>query len=209
MPGVHDYLLSYGNAGDFGRFHSTKPLSLRRGTRAVIRTPRGMELGTVLCPTMPSHTSQLPNTSVGQLLRSANDEDERNVQDMVERAQNIFCSARGLAADLSLPIELLDVEVLLDGQRAILYHLRWSQCDLRQFVSKLSKLHDLYIELQDLSRVEEKGCGKPDCGRGAGGCTTCGSGGCGTCGSHGAPELQAYFAGLREQTIARKLTPLL
>ena len=209
MPAVHDYLLSYGSAGDFGRFHCTRPLSLRRGVRAVICTSRGLELGTVLCPTIPGHAAHLPNTSVGQLLRLLTREDERNLQDMEDRARKVFRDARGISAELDLPIELLDVEVLLDGQRAVLHHLRWAECDLRPFVSRLSKLHDLQIQMQDLSRVEEKGCGRPDCGRGEGGCTSCGSGGCDSCGTHAAADVQAYFSGLREKMEASKRTPLL
>jgi hypothetical protein len=108
-----------------------------------------------------------------------------------------------------LPLEILDAEVLLDGERAVLYHVRWAECDVRPFVSSLSRRHTLQIELQDLSRVEE-GCGKPDCGRDKGGCDSCGSGGgCGSCGSQNPDELQAYFAQLREQMIARQRTSLL
>jgi cell fate regulator YaaT (PSP1 superfamily) len=209
MSAVHDYLLSYGNAGDFGRFHSTTSLSLRRGARAVIRSPRGLEFGTVLCPTNPAHAAHLPNTSVGQLLRLANADDEQSAQRMKARARNIFNDGRKIAADLSLSIELLDVEVLLDGEHACLYHLRWAECDVRPLVSSLSKQHDLHIELQDLSRAPE-GCGRPNCGRGDGGCSTCGSGGgCGTCGSHEEAEVQAYFSSLREKMTHLKRTPLL
>jgi hypothetical protein len=209
MPGVHDYLLSYGNAGDFGRFYSTAPLSLARGARAIIRSVRGLEFGTVLCPTNPAHATHLPNTSVGQLLRLATGDDERNALAMKARARDIFRQGRELAVNFGLPIELLDVEVLLDGEHAVLHHLRWAECDMRPLVSALSKKHDLHIELQDLSRIEE-GCGRPDCGRGAGGCNSCGSdGGCGSCGSHTEAEVKAYFGELREKMTTLKRTPLL
>jgi hypothetical protein len=206
---VQDYLLSYGNAGDFGRFYSTASLLLPRGARAIIRSARGLEFGTVLCPTSPAHTSHLPNTSVGQLLRLATADDERSALAMKERARDIFRKGRELAVDLGLPIELLDVEVLLDGEHAVLHHLCWADCDMRPFVSALSKQHDLHIELQDLSRIEE-GCGRPDCGRGAGGCSTCGNdGGCGSCGSHTEAEVKAYFGELREKMSGPRRTPLL
>src|SRR5712692_6133188 len=199
MPEVHDYLLSYGTVGDFGRFHSAASVTLRRGKRAVVRSHRGMEIGTVLCPTNPGHALHLPNTSVGQLLRLANSDDERAAADMEARAHYVFSHGRELVAELGLPLELLDVEVLLDGQHAVLYHLRWAECDVRPFVSALSKRHDLHIEMQDLSRVEEsEGCGKPNCGQGGGGCGSCSSGGgCGSCGTSKESDAQAYFAGLR------------
>jgi cell fate regulator YaaT (PSP1 superfamily) len=209
MHDAQDYLLSYGSVGDFGRFHPVKPLRCRRGDRAVIRTPRGLELGTVLCLTTPGHLHFLPNTSVGQLLRLASSEDEATAERRRDTALHLFDDGRQSAATLGLPLELLDAEVLLDGQRAVIYHVRWAECDVRPFVSSLSKRHDVQIEMHDLSRADQ-GCGRPDCGRGKGGCDSCGSGGgCGTCGSHGSTDLQAYFAGLREQMIASKRTPLL
>jgi cell fate regulator YaaT (PSP1 superfamily) len=204
MLPTHDYLLSYGRAGDFGRFYPVQPLVCRRGDRAVIRTPRGLELGTVLCATAPGHARYFPNTSVGELLRLAASEDERTAERMHQRSQQIFADGRRTTAEMQLPIELLDVEVLLDGGRAVIYHVRWGECDVRPLVSSLARHHDLQIELQDLSR-EETGCGRPDCGQGKGGCGSCGSGGgCSTCGS----DLQAYFSQLRDQMHAQR-TPLL
>jgi hypothetical protein len=211
MVEVHDYLLSYGSAGDFGRFHPVKPLSCRRGDRAVVRTPRGLEIGSVLCPTTEGHAHHLPNTTVGPLLRRATAEDEQTAERMRIQGQVLFDDARQFAVTLALPLEILDVEVLLDGSQAILHHVRWADCDVRPFVSGLSTRHEVLIVLCDLTRKPEvQGCGRPDCGQGKGGCDSCGSsGGCATCGSHGPTDLRAYFAQLREQMIAANRTPLL
>src|SRR5262245_65051023 len=142
MQPVHDYLLSYGVVGDFGRFHPVKNFSCRRGDCAVIRTGRGLELGTVLCATTPGHARHLPNTSVGQLLRLANADDQVIAARMQARGQDVFADARQTIAELELPLEILDAEVLLDGQRAVLYHLRWAECDVRPLVSGLSTRHE-------------------------------------------------------------------
>ena len=45
-----DYLLSFGNAGDFGRFRSEMPLPCRRGDKLVVRSARGQELAVVIRP---------------------------------------------------------------------------------------------------------------------------------------------------------------
>ena len=63
-----EYLVSYGLAGDFGRFRSLTPLVCRRGQRVVVRSHRGVEVGIVLRPATPRHASFLPNTTLGQLL---------------------------------------------------------------------------------------------------------------------------------------------
>ena len=59
-----EYLLRYGLAGDFGRFRAARPLALRRGDRAVVRSHRGLELAEVLREAAPGHAPFLPNTTV-------------------------------------------------------------------------------------------------------------------------------------------------
>jgi hypothetical protein len=194
-----EYILSYGALGDFGRFRAVRPLDCRRGDRAVIRSPRGLEIGEVLQSATPRHARFLPNTTVGQLLRIATHDDD--AAEAAQRRRGCEMLQRGavLIGELDLPLELLDVEMLLDGEHAVVHHLHWAECDVRPFVSSLSREFSSHIRLQDLTRpivsVEEShGCGR--CGS-EGGCGSCGSGGCGTC--SGSSEIKEYFAGLREQ----------
>jgi cell fate regulator YaaT (PSP1 superfamily) len=205
-----EYLLSYGRLGDFGRFRSAKPLACGRGDRAVVRTHRGLEVGEVLRPAAPGHATFLPNTSVGQLLRLLTANDEEALARSTAIARSAYGRAARITHDLALPLEVIDAEVLLDGEHGVIHLLRWEDCDVRPFVSTLSREFALHITLADLTRSsvaqagaeeeEHAGCGRPDCGAGKGGCSTCGSGGgCGTCGAARPKEVQAYFAGLRQK----------
>jgi cell fate regulator YaaT (PSP1 superfamily) len=201
-----EYLVSYGKAGDFGRFRPVRSLSCRRGDRAVLQTSRGREIGTVLCEARQGHALFLPNTSVGEILRLASAEDQELFDHLGERAQRLFADGQRLAREMELPVELLDAEILLDGEHAILHHLRWHECDVRPLVSTLSRAFELHIMLEVMDTPpadmadEAHGCGKPNCGKADGGsCASCGTGGgCSSCGLAG-NEVQAYFAGLREQ----------
>jgi hypothetical protein len=206
-----EYLLSYGALGDFGRFRAVRPLDCRRGDRVVVRSPRGLEIAEVLQPATPRQARYLPNTTVGQLLRRATPDDNAAEAAQQRRGSEILRRGTALIGEMDLPLEVLDVEVLLDGEQAVLHHLHWAECDVRPFVSTLSREFALHIRLQDLTRAgalapeeETHGCGK--CGI-AGGCGSCGAGGCGSCGSADADEVRAYFAGLRQQMERR--TPLL
>jgi hypothetical protein len=122
---------------------------------------------------------------------------------MRRRAHELFGRAAALAGELGLPVEVLDAEVLLDGEHGTLHHVRWADCDVRPFVSTLSREFDLHLTLTDLTgpgaepEEEDHGCGREGCG--AGGCGSCGAGGCGSCGSEGPADLKAYFAELRAQ----------
>jgi cell fate regulator YaaT (PSP1 superfamily) len=218
---AQEYLVSYGLTGEFGRFRSAAPLALRRGERVVVRGSRGVEIACVLREATPRHAHFLPNTSVGQLLRRITPRDEQAESAMHVKGQQLFERGRQLATELDLPLELLDVEVLLDGEHAVLHHLRGADADVRPFVSTLSREFALHIVLVDLTRPQEAveheeegdehaGCGRPNCGREVGGgCSTCGSGGgCGTCGSAKPSDMELYFAQLREQ-MERRRTALL
>jgi cell fate regulator YaaT (PSP1 superfamily) len=210
-----EYLLSYGRLGDFGRFRSAKPLACGRGDRAVVRTHRGLEVGEVLRPSAPGHAVFLPNTSVGQLLRLVTADDEQALARSKQLARSVYARAASLAREPVLPLEVIDAEVLFDGEHGVIHLLRWEECDVRPFVSTLSREFALHITLADLARSsaaqadtedDHVGCGRPDCGVGKGGCSTCGSGGgCGTCGSARPDEVQAYFAGLRQKMDERRV----
>lgn len=201
MSDVCEYLLSYGASGEFGRFRSLSPISLQRGDRAVVRTHRGLEIAVCLCAAQSGHAKFLPNTTLGTLLRRATPEDEERELQLQELGQELFEAARRLSEERGLPVEILDVEVFLDGEQGVLHHLSWDAFDERDLVSGLASRFDLRVMLHSLRPIEEEhhGCGREGCGASSGDCSSCGSGGCGTCGSAKPDELKAHFAALREQ----------
>src|SRR5262245_57559591 len=129
MQGVSEYLISHGGSGALGRFAPQPPLECGRGDRVVVESRRGLELGVVLCPVTPRHARLLPDPAVGRLIRRAGAEDEEAARRLRARSHQLFADGRRLAAELRLPIEILDVELLLDGRRAVVQHLRWAGCD--------------------------------------------------------------------------------
>ena len=204
-----EYLVSYGLAGDFGRFRAPRPLPCRRGARVVVRSHRGVEVGSVLRPATPRHAAFLPNTTVGQLLRGLTPDDERTLDATRERGRRLCERAAALADELALPLAVLDAEVLLDGEHAALHLLRAGDGNVRPLVSGLSREFGLHVQIADLAHVKEEdeqhGCGRENCGReGGGGCGSCGTG-CGSCGTKAAPDMTAYFAQLREQMESRRV----
>jgi cell fate regulator YaaT (PSP1 superfamily) len=210
-----EYLVSYGSTGDFGRFRPVQPILCRRGDRVVIRSHRGLELGEVLCQATPGHAQFLPNTTVGTLVRLANEQDEQTAQERRRRGRQLCEDARRLAAELALPLEILDAEILLDSQQADVQFLRWDECDFRQLVSTLSTRYEVQLAMHDLAQpreAPEDGCGREGCGRagGRGGCASCSTGGgCSSCGAANKEEVTDYFAGLRQQMETRQRTALL
>jgi hypothetical protein len=189
--GEEEYLLSYGNAGDFGRFRGTEPLACQRGDRVVARTPRGQEIGFIMRPASPGHGRLLANQSIGQILRRATEGDFELAQRLRQRSQRLFEDGCRFVHELSLPMEILDAEILLDARQAILHYLRWTDCDPRPLLDALSQRYHLLVTLHDLALpsgegAEEQqdpvGCGVDGCG--GGGCGSCASKNCSTCVAH-------------------------
>ncbi len=211
-----EYLLSFGLRGEFGRFRAARPLACQRGDRAVVRSHRGLEVAEVLREALPAHAAFLPNTSVGQFVRLVTSEDERAAAELRQRGGAVLERGNRLAAEMGLPLEVLDVEVLLDREHAVVHHLRWQDCDVRPLVSTLSREFAVHVVLTDLTRgtggptldeeEDHHGCGRDGCG--GGNCGSCGSGGCGTCGVATPKEVGGYFAEFGEQMEQRR-TPLL
>ena len=204
-----EYLVSYGLAGDFGRFRTLTPLPCRRGERVVVRSHRGVEIGAVLRAATPRHAAFLPNTTLGQLLRVETPDDERKAETLRERGRQLFAQGNELVQRLGLPLELLDVEVLLDGEHAVLHILRWAECDVRPFIATLSSAFALHLQIADLVQPKEDeeeahGCGRDGCGH-DGGCGSCGTGGCGSCGTEHGQQPIPCFAELREQMEHRRV----
>lgn len=210
---VQEYILGFGTMGEFGRFRPTTPLSCHRGDRVVVRSYRCLELAEVLCDATPGHAHFLPNTTLGKLLRIASQEDLGKADRMRVQGLALIQTASELVHQLDLPLELLDAEVSLDGKQAFLHHFSWGDYDERELVSRLSGPYDLQVSLHrvttESTTEEEHGCGRPDCGKSDGGCSTCGSGGgCGSCGSSAPADMTAYFADLRAKMMAEHRTPL-
>jgi hypothetical protein len=209
------YLVSHGKSGGFGRFAATQPLDLARGDRVIIRTARGLEIGTVLCLASERQVQILARTSPGWIERPvepADDEAQRRLQRL---GQQMFDHARASAGRLQLAVEIVDIDMLLDGSAAIIQFLGPEAVDCTPLLHELESEFGLTVLLENLAALSpdvednEHGCGKPDCGQMNGGCASCSTtGGCSACGG-GKVDMAAYFSHLRSKMDERMRTPLL
>ena len=112
-----EYLVQYGRSAFVGRFASDASLS--RGDRAVIDSPRGRELGTVLCePEQPS------NQFDGRVVRRSYADDEFAFESSVDLANRILDAATAAILRDGFPALALDCEVLFEGAQAQ-FELAW------------------------------------------------------------------------------------
>jgi hypothetical protein len=199
------YLIQYGRMAYVGWFASVRGLTASRGDQVVIRSPRGVELGEVLCDADERFARGFDQSAGGELLRLARPDDLTNAK--CQNAEGL--SLLTMAEESGLPMTFLDAEVTLDGAVAILHALPVGPCDVDSLLIKLSERFGFAVRILDVTTTPvltepaepAATCGKPDCG--SGGCSSCGTGkGCSTGGcSRGsvksADELTSYFADLR------------
>ncbi len=205
------YVVSFGKAGGLGVFTSDYPLALRRGDRVVIRSARGEEVGTVLCAASVRQARLLGAAAAGALLRPVTPDDNARLTQQREVARQLFDAARRQSAGVAL--EVLDVEVMFDGRVAIVQCVG-DMANAELLVQRLEAEAGIAVRLEDLAAPTvgddadaHGGCGEANCGRGGGGCDTCGTGGgCSSCGSK--VDLRDYFAHLRGQMEHRARRPL-
>ncbi|MCS7046794.1 MAG: PSP1 domain-containing protein [Gemmataceae bacterium] len=215
--GTDQYVVAHGKGGGLGVFAAGDELALTRGDRVVVRTARGLELGTVLGPATLRQAQRIGALAAGVIVRRATPRDAAEQQELARRADELFLACQALVGRRGLRLAVFDVELLLGGQTAIVY-FAGVEADVPRLAESLAGHADLqwYFECAtggvasgERQRGGDHGCGKPDCGRGsAAGCVACGSGGgCGTCGA-GAVDLRAYFAHLRSHMETNQRTSL-
>ncbi|HEY1189453.1 MAG TPA: hypothetical protein VGE74_17500 [Gemmata sp.] len=207
-------LVQFGKSGFVGLF--TAKQSCARGERVIVRSPRGLETGVVLCEPGGQFS---PALSVeGEVLRTPTPDDETRTATFAACEASLLEAANVASSERELPLTFVDAELTLDDH-LILHGLAWGACDATPLFEGLSARFGLSVKLLDLSQAPgakdpepaPAGCGKPGCGSGGsegGGCSSCGTGtekgGCstGSC-SRGkvksAEELTAYFANLRQK----------
>ena len=188
MVTSHAYFVRHGAMHHVGRFAADDGSVYRRGDVVVVRSVRGDEIGEVLAETAPTPGSP------PRLLRVVNAEDlERSRFVAQDRARRLLACER-VFRDGEWPLELIDVEPMLNDQQTVLLYLGPHRLDSSGLVQALRDLCDLDAVLEPVGldsaddvevEPEDHGCGS--CGTG-GGCGTssgdgCGtsSGGCGSC----------------------------
>ena len=209
---VDYYLVQHGKCAALGSFRVIQHLPLRRGDQVVVQGVRGIERGEVLGPASIRQSRLLGDA--GLILRAWTDEDEAALCRRRSSGEELFQAARSFAQVEKLPLEVLDVDLPMEGP-IILQVLAPADIDATALVDRLRLLSSIEVRLENLAAApvadEEPaagGCGKPDCGKTeGGGCTSCSDGGCSSCGT-GHVDLKPYFAHLREQMEERQRVPL-
>lgn len=167
------HLVRVGALGHVGRFSAADGTIYPRATRVVVRTARGVEVGEVLAPPASSDAQA---DSDGPLIRALTVEDELLLARTAKNRDAAYEACQSRLEELELPVSLMDVEHLLDGQTLVFYFLGPPTPELEPLVAELTELYDAKVQFRSFVAAATAGCG-PGCGtESATGCGSCSTG---------------------------------
>jgi cell fate regulator YaaT (PSP1 superfamily) len=168
----------YGTISEVGRFGSAVEDPMSRGQRVVVRTHRGLEIGTLLQDLGTPEVGNGTQEEAFEILRPAANDDELASSRLVADAREQFANWCRRIEDWKLQLELIDLEWTLDGTKLILYVLndRGPECTRLALQAAAAGLG--VIEVQPvgpdglIAQEHKSGCGTGGCGSdgNSGGC---------------------------------------
>lgn len=165
------YVVRYGSTRILGEFTARGMQPLARMSSVIVRSDRGQEWGIVLCTATEQTRAWLNDQQAhGRILRQPTPEDERQWDRMRQLERGEYESCRELIAERKLQMQLIDVEHLFGGERAVFYYVSEQRVDFRELVKALAARHKVRIEMRQIGvRDEAKlladygDCGQPVC----------------------------------------------
>jgi len=188
------YLVRYGQMGHVGRF-AADCSAYKRGQTVVVESARGVELGEVLLSLPNGSAESAPTeTAPARVLRPAAEDDlERAQQLAVERSARLM-ACEGVFRNGLWPLELIDVEPMLEGRKTVLHYLGPHRLDTAGLIQALRETCGLDVWLEPAGRDHADDEAEQDGEAGA--CQDCGStGGCGSSKGGCAPKAGAEAGG--------------
>ncbi len=164
------YVVRYGAMRQLGVMNVRDEAPYSRGTQVVARTERGLETGIVLCEATPEAVKQLTNPGSGQVLRPMTPSDTVEQTRILAQQRAEYESCQRHIEQLTLPMQMVDIEHIFGGERIVIYYLAENRVDFRELVRLLAAEFQTRIEMRQIGvRDEAKlladygDCGKPVC----------------------------------------------
>jgi cell fate regulator YaaT (PSP1 superfamily) len=165
-------VVRYGLMHHVGEFSHDLTPPPAHGTKVVVRTERGVELGEVVASIdarddargLPRKTleaylstsgSEYPYKRGGKVLRRANQQDIIDQRHLSESARDEAAFCREQIRQLKLAMKLVSVEHLLGGERIVFYFAAETRVDFRELVRRLASQYRTRIEMRQVGARDE------------------------------------------------------
>jgi len=129
-----------------------------------------MEHGEVLCEATPETIAKMPEVSSGTIQRLVSSQDLTEIQHIEQNAKVEFVNCQNIIRELQLDMDLIDVELVLGGERMVVYYVSEARIDFRDLVKRLATQFQTRVEMKQIGARDEAklladygDCGKPLC----------------------------------------------
>ena len=148
------YIVHYGAMRQLGVFSYTDQ-TLCYGSRVVVRTPRGQEIGTVRCEASPEIVAKLAKGFHEDIvIRTMTENDEYEGRRLQVLDQENLSRCQQIIQEMGIAMELVRVEHIFSGERMILYYTAGERVDFRELVKVLTTELQMRIEMRQVSSRE-------------------------------------------------------
>jgi len=180
-------LVRYGRMGCLGWFDHNETDLNKTNPNVVIKTARGLEIGTLVGPYSYksgqfkhsckqvqdyyfNRTRDYPLAEGGTFVRFATEEDLMEAEHLDASSQEELKCCQQFVKELELDMKTVDAEHLFGGERIILYFTSNGRVDFRELVRKLAKEYQTRIEMRQIGSRDEariisgfESCGQECC----------------------------------------------
>ncbi len=167
-------VVRYGRMRQIGEYTYKGDVRPGCGSKMVVRTNRGTELGEMLTSTCPnagcgksvtrkemleyienSGGRDYPFRDDGRAIRLATPEDMRTQQDLDATIPDLVRSTRQIVKEMGLDMKIVDADPILGGERLTFYFMSDDRVDFRDLVKRLADEHRTRIEMRQIGARDE------------------------------------------------------
>lgn len=166
-------VVRYGVMGLVGEFRNSPGLPLQCGTRVIIQTDRGMEIGQMVSPICGSDACGLSvkrdhvrnyvrasgpencQMNAGKVLRLAEPADIDEAAHIARSNDEMMAFCQQKADEMKLDMRVIDVEHIFGGERVVFYFQSENRIDFRGLVKDLAHEYQTRIEMRQIGARDE------------------------------------------------------
>lgn len=150
------YVVQYGAMRSLGVFSYSDSVVLRSGSRVIVQTPRGQEIGTLRCQVTPEILAKLDSGLLeDRIIRTMTESDEKVYQNILQHEPLKRERCQQIISDLGMVMELVRVEQIFGGERLIIYYTADGRVDFRELIKVLAIEFQIRIEMRQINVREE------------------------------------------------------
>ncbi len=124
------------------------------GTKILVETARGIEMGHVVTPNSEIDESEIV-PPLRPVVRVATEEDFRRVEVNKQKEKEAFIIANEQIREHKIDMKLIDVEYTFDGSKILFYFTADGRVDFRELVKSLAAIFHTRIELRQIGVRDE------------------------------------------------------